>query len=108
MSILYNFCFIFKIWGRVILQFKCFLKSKLNLLFSLFSIEAPSIEVEDTNFDKQKSPLETPAPHRFAPVPVSKDDKISKRENPTDKKENMEMSRHTGNKAIIISTHYFY
>lgn len=60
------------------------------------------------NFDKQKSPLETPTPRRFAPVPVSKDDKISKRENPMEEKENMEMSHHTGNKPVIISTHYFY
>ncbi|KAB0398365.1 hypothetical protein E2I00_019119, partial [Balaenoptera physalus] len=65
------------------------------------SKQAPSIEVEDTNFDKQKSPLETPAPRRFAPVPVSKDDKISKRENPTDKKENMEMSHHTENVGLL-------
>lgn len=60
------------------------------------------------DFDKQKSPLETPAPRRFAPVPVSKDDKISKKENPVEEKENVEMSGHTGNKAIIISTHYNY
>ena len=52
--------------------------------------------------------METPAPRRFAPVPVSKDDKISKRENPTEEKENMELPCHTGNKAIIISTHCFY
>ncbi|XP_065728005.1 protein TALPID3 isoform X3 [Phocoena phocoena] len=76
--------------------------SNLSSHNTFASKQAPSIEVEDTNFDKQKSPLETPAPRRFAPVPVSKDDKISKRENPTDKKENMEMSCHTGNKAIII------
>lgn len=57
-------------------------------------------------FDKQKSPLETPAPRKFAPIPVSKDDKISKRENPAEEKENMEISGHAGNKAII-STHSF-
>ena len=52
--------------------------------------------------------METPAPRRFAPVPVSKDDKISKRENPIEEKENMALSCHTGNKAMMISTHYFY
>uniref|UniRef100_A0A452FRF7 KIAA0586 n=1 Tax=Capra hircus TaxID=9925 RepID=A0A452FRF7_CAPHI len=58
-------------------------------------------EVEDTSFDKQKSPLETPAPRRFAPVPVSKDDKISKRENPTEEKENMELPCHTGSVGFL-------
>uniref|UniRef100_A0A8C0HXE3 KIAA0586 n=1 Tax=Balaenoptera musculus TaxID=9771 RepID=A0A8C0HXE3_BALMU len=75
--------------------------SNLSSHNTFASKQAPSIEVEDTNFDKQKSPLETPAPRRFAPVPVSKDDKISKRENPTDKKENMEMSRHTENVGLL-------
>ncbi|XP_059770303.1 protein TALPID3 isoform X2 [Balaenoptera ricei] len=75
--------------------------SNLSSHNTFASKQAPSIEVEDTNFDKQKSPLETPAPRRFAPVPVSKDDKISKRENPTDKKENTEMSRHTENVGLL-------
>ncbi|XP_070275169.1 protein TALPID3 isoform X2 [Myotis yumanensis] len=56
--------------------------------------QAPSREVVDMDFDKQKSPLETPAPRKFAPIPVSKDDKISKRENPAEEKENMEISGH--------------
>ncbi|XP_059952125.1 protein TALPID3 isoform X4 [Mesoplodon densirostris] len=75
--------------------------SNLSSHNTFASKQAPSVEVEDTNFDKQKSPLETPAPRRFAPVPVSKYDKISKRENPTDKKENMEMSRHTENVGLL-------
>ncbi|XP_012519186.1 PREDICTED: protein TALPID3 [Propithecus coquereli] len=54
----------------------------------------PLREVEDTGFDKQKSPLETPAPRRFAPVPVSWGGELSKRENPMEEKENMEMSGH--------------
>uniref|UniRef100_A0A2K6EF45 KIAA0586 n=1 Tax=Propithecus coquereli TaxID=379532 RepID=A0A2K6EF45_PROCO len=66
--------------------------------------ESPLREVEDTGFDKQKSPLETPAPRRFAPVPVSWGGELSKRENPMEEKENMEMSGHRGNKAIIISS----
>uniref|UniRef100_A0A8C6FJB7 KIAA0586 n=1 Tax=Moschus moschiferus TaxID=68415 RepID=A0A8C6FJB7_MOSMO len=65
------------------------------------SKQAPSREVEHTSFDKQKSPLETPAPRRFAPVPVSKDDKISKRENPTEEKENRELSCHTGSVGFL-------
>lgn len=65
------------------------------------SKQACSREVEDTSFDKQKSPLETPAPRRFAPVPVSKDDKISKRENPTEEKENMELPCHTGSVGFL-------
>ncbi|XP_023582010.1 protein TALPID3 isoform X3 [Trichechus manatus latirostris] len=70
--------------------------------------QAPSREVEDMDFDKQKSSLETPAPRRFAPVPVSRDDKISKRENPVEEKENMEMSVHRGNVRLleqILNTH---
>ncbi|KAG5206754.1 hypothetical protein JEQ12_018327 [Ovis aries] len=65
------------------------------------SKQACSREVEDTSFDKQKSPLETPAPRRFAPVPVSKDDKISKRENPIEEKENMKLSCHTGSVGFL-------
>ncbi|XP_055394170.1 protein TALPID3 isoform X2 [Bubalus kerabau] len=65
------------------------------------SKQAPSREVEDTSFDKQRSPLETPAPRRFAPVPVSKDDKISKRENPIEEKENMALSCHTGSVGFL-------
>nr|CAI9710378.1 unnamed protein product [Rangifer tarandus platyrhynchus] len=65
------------------------------------SKQAPSREVEDTTFDKQKSPLETPAPRRFAPVPVSRDDKISKRENPIEEKENMELSCRTGSVGLL-------
>ncbi|KAF4017530.1 hypothetical protein G4228_008613 [Cervus hanglu yarkandensis] len=65
------------------------------------SKQASSREVEDTTFDKQTSPLETPAPRRFAPVPVSRDDKISKRENPTEEKENMELSCRTGSVGFL-------
>ncbi|XP_058521398.1 protein TALPID3 [Ochotona princeps] len=58
---------------------------------ALTSKPAPLREVEDLDFDKQRSPLETPTPRRFAPVPVSRDDEISKRENPMEEKENMDM-----------------
>ncbi|XP_030895708.1 protein TALPID3 [Leptonychotes weddellii] len=75
--------------------------SDLSSQNTFASKQAPSGEVEDMGFDKQKSPLETPAPRRFAPIPVSKDDKISKRENPKEEKENMEMSGHTGNVRLL-------
>ncbi|XP_037359321.1 protein TALPID3 isoform X2 [Talpa occidentalis] len=65
------------------------------------SKQAPSREVEEKGFDKQKSPLETPAPRRFAPIPLSKDDKISKRENPMEEKENVEISGNTGNVRLL-------
>ncbi|XP_054989602.1 protein TALPID3 isoform X2 [Sorex araneus] len=65
------------------------------------SKQAPSREIEGKDLDKQLSPLETPAPRRFAPIPVSKDDKIAKRENPIEEKENMVMSGHTGNVRLL-------
>ncbi|XP_059135132.1 protein TALPID3 [Peromyscus eremicus] len=65
------------------------------------SKQVPLREVEDTDSDGQKSPLETPAPRRFAPVPVSRDGRISKRENPTEEKENMEMSSPKGNVRLL-------
>nr|XP_048271427.1 protein TALPID3 isoform X2 [Myodes glareolus] len=65
------------------------------------SKQAPLREIEDIDFDRPKSPLETPAPRRFAPVPVSRDGKISKRENPVEEKENMEMSSPKGNVRLL-------
>lgn len=56
---------------------------------------------EDTDFDGQKSPLETPAPRRFAPVPVSRDGKVTKRESPMEEKENMEMYSPKGNVRLL-------
>ncbi|XP_005399274.1 PREDICTED: protein TALPID3 isoform X2 [Chinchilla lanigera] len=58
-------------------------------------------KVEDTDFDEQKSPLETPTPRRFAPIPVSRDGEISKRENLIEEKENMEKSNHRGNTRFL-------
>ncbi|XP_058423001.1 protein TALPID3 isoform X2 [Diceros bicornis minor] len=75
--------------------------SNLSSYNTFASKQAPSREVENKSFDKQKSPLETPAPRRFAPIPVSKDDKISKRESRLEEKENMEMSGHTGNVRLL-------
>ncbi|XP_032763797.1 protein TALPID3 isoform X2 [Rattus rattus] len=56
---------------------------------------------EDTDFDGQKSPLETPAPRRFAPVPVSRDGKVTRRESPMEEKENMEMYSPKGNVRLL-------
>ncbi|XP_035116522.1 protein TALPID3 isoform X3 [Callithrix jacchus] len=65
------------------------------------SRQAPLKETEDMSFDKQKSPLETPAPRRFAPIPVSRNDELSKRENLLEEKENMEVSCHRGNVGLL-------
>ncbi|XP_011844967.1 PREDICTED: protein TALPID3 isoform X2 [Mandrillus leucophaeus] len=71
-------------------------------LYNTFASKQASLkEVEDMSFDKQKSPLETPAPRRFAPVPVSRDDELSKRENLLEEKENMEVSCHRGNVKLL-------
>ncbi|XP_046935525.1 protein TALPID3 isoform X1 [Lynx rufus] len=75
--------------------------SNLSSHNTFASRQAPSREVEDMGFDKQKSPLETPAPRRFAPIPVSKDDKISKRGNPMEEKENMDTVGHSGNVRLL-------
>uniref|UniRef100_A0A7N4NT91 KIAA0586 n=1 Tax=Sarcophilus harrisii TaxID=9305 RepID=A0A7N4NT91_SARHA len=56
---------------------------------------------KDLGFDNQKSPLETPAPRRFAPVPVSKDDKISKNAKPREEKENLQILSCTGNGRLL-------
>ncbi|XP_037688544.1 protein TALPID3 isoform X2 [Choloepus didactylus] len=73
---------------------------------NMFTSKQASLrEVEDMGFDKQKSPLETPAPRRFAPVPVSRDEKISKRENPMEEKENMEISGNVTLLEQILNSH---
>ncbi|XP_006891878.1 PREDICTED: protein TALPID3 [Elephantulus edwardii] len=63
--------------------------------------QAPSGEAESADFDKQRSPLETPAPRRFAPIPVSRDGKITVRENPVEEKENREMSIQRGDVRLL-------
>ncbi|XP_073923997.1 protein TALPID3 isoform X6 [Castor canadensis] len=65
------------------------------------SKQVPLRETEDMGFDEQKSPLETPAPRRFAPIPVSRDEEISKKENSIEEKENMEMSGCRGNVRLL-------
>ncbi|XP_053458323.1 protein TALPID3 isoform X2 [Nycticebus coucang] len=68
---------------------------------SNFSSHNTFASKQDIDFDEQKSPLETPAPRRFAPVPVSRDDELSKRENHVEEKENKEMSGHRGNGRLL-------
>uniref|UniRef100_A0A8C6RI44 RIKEN cDNA 2700049A03 gene n=1 Tax=Nannospalax galili TaxID=1026970 RepID=A0A8C6RI44_NANGA len=75
--------------------------NSLSLQNTFPSKQVPLREVEDTDFDGKKSPLETPAPRRFAPVPVSRDEKISKREDPIEEKENMELSGYRGNVRLL-------
>uniref|UniRef100_F7GFU8 KIAA0586 n=1 Tax=Monodelphis domestica TaxID=13616 RepID=F7GFU8_MONDO len=82
---------------------KSFVKSELRPLSSNHSshhrhTELPSQgkcyslkQVEDLGYDKQKSPLETPAPRKFAPIPLSKDDKISKSIRPGEQKESLQI-----------------
>ncbi|XP_060030890.1 protein TALPID3 isoform X2 [Erinaceus europaeus] len=68
---------------------------------TIASEQASAREIEEKGFYKQKSPLETPAPRRFAPIPVSKDDQISKKENPMEEKENLEMPSHRGSVRLL-------
>ncbi|XP_037066498.1 protein TALPID3 isoform X5 [Peromyscus leucopus] len=65
------------------------------------SKQVPLRGVEDRDSDGRRSPLETPAPRRFAPVPVSRDGRTSKRGNPTEEKENMEMPSPKGNVRLL-------
>ncbi|XP_061468435.1 protein TALPID3 isoform X2 [Rhineura floridana] len=62
--------------------------------------QACSHQFENSGIRRQKSPLKTPAPRRYAPVPVSKDAKISqkmsKREQPVGEKENVQQSTYGG------------
>ncbi|NXL63526.1 TALD3 protein, partial [Chordeiles acutipennis] len=55
----------------------------------LFPPNAYSSQFQSCGFHTQKSPLKTPVPRRCAPEPVSKNVKISKKENPVTEKENI-------------------
>uniref|UniRef100_A0A8C8RAG5 KIAA0586 n=1 Tax=Pelusios castaneus TaxID=367368 RepID=A0A8C8RAG5_9SAUR len=72
---------------------------------NLFSTNAASTQAYSGQFGNygihtEKSPLTTPAPRRYAPVPVSKDvrisQKTSKKERPIAEKENMPKSSYGG------------
>ncbi|XP_077180081.1 protein TALPID3 isoform X2 [Paroedura picta] len=58
-----------------------------------WNVQATARQFGNRTGRRQKSPLKTPAPRRYAPVPVSKDAKIShkmaKREQPVGEKENV-------------------
>ncbi|XP_056666794.1 protein TALPID3 isoform X2 [Monodelphis domestica] len=89
---------------------KSFVKSELRPLSSNHSshhrhTELPSQDslkqVEDLGYDKQKSPLETPAPRKFAPIPLSKDDKISKSIRPGEQKESLQILSRKGSGRLL-------
>ncbi|XP_042538467.1 protein TALPID3 [Dipodomys spectabilis] len=75
--------------------------SSLSSHKTFASKQVPLKEVEDKSFEEQKSPLETPAPRKFAPIPVSRDEEISKKENPMEEKENMAMSGYRGHGRLL-------
>ncbi|NXN51167.1 TALD3 protein, partial [Rynchops niger] len=56
---------------------------------SLFPTSAYSSQLQRHGIHTQKSPLKTPVPRRYAPEPVSKNVKISKKENSVTEKENI-------------------
>ncbi|XP_063189731.1 protein TALPID3 isoform X1 [Chroicocephalus ridibundus] len=68
---------------------------------SLFPTSGPPAQEYSSQFQRhgihtQKSPLKTPVPRRYAPEPVSKNVKISKKENSVTEKENIPKSRREG------------
>ncbi|KAM6392969.1 protein TALPID3 isoform 2-T2 [Pluvialis apricaria] len=58
--------------------------------------QAYSSQFQSCGIHTQKSPLKTPVPRRYAPEPVSKNVKISKKENPVTEKENIPKSTREG------------
>lgn len=71
-----------------------------------FFPEAHSSQFQSCGIHTQKSPLKTPVPRRCAPEPVSKNVKISKKENPVTEKENIPKSTSEGivSKTLLPST----
>ncbi|XP_010221818.1 PREDICTED: protein TALPID3, partial [Tinamus guttatus] len=63
--------------------------------------QAYSSEFQNYGVHTQKSPLKTPVPRRCAPEPVSKNVKISKRENPIVEKENIPKSTYDGGGKLL-------
>ncbi|XP_044515899.1 protein TALPID3 [Gracilinanus agilis] len=89
---------------------KSFVKSELRPVSSNhssrhrhteLSSQASLKQVEDLGYDKQKSPLETPAPRKFAPVPLSKDDKISKSIRSGQEKESLQILSCKGSGRLL-------
>ncbi|KAM8807991.1 protein TALPID3 [Eudromia elegans] len=63
--------------------------------------QAYSSEFQNYGVHTQKSPLKTPVPRRCAPEPVSKNVKISQRENPVMEKENIPKSTSNGGGKLL-------
>ncbi|KAI6067997.1 Protein TALPID3 [Aix galericulata] len=66
---------------------------------NLFSTRAPPVpaysgQFQSSGIHTQKSPLKTPVPRSYVPEPVSKNVKISRKENPITEKENVPKSTH--------------
>ncbi|XP_074885659.1 protein TALPID3 isoform X5 [Buteo buteo] len=63
--------------------------------------QAYSSQFQSCGIHTQKSPLKTPVPRRCAPEPVSKNVKISKKENPVTEKENIPKSTNEGEGRLL-------
>ncbi|XP_075006929.1 protein TALPID3 isoform X2 [Calonectris borealis] len=63
--------------------------------------QAYSSQFQNCGIHTQKSPLKTPVPRRHAPEPVSKNVKISKKENPATEKENAYKSTCEGEGRLL-------
>ncbi|XP_029454065.1 protein TALPID3 isoform X2 [Rhinatrema bivittatum] len=63
------------------------------------AVSAPALHAHpsQSGVGTGKSPLETPAPRRFAPIPMSKDGSVSQKEKLAVGKENVEESKHASN-----------
>ncbi|KAM9291844.1 protein TALPID3 isoform 1-T1 [Morus bassanus] len=62
---------------------------------------AYSSQFQSHGIHTQKSPLKTPVPRRYAPEPVSKNVKISKKENPVREKENIPKPTREGGGSLL-------
>ncbi|XP_064367966.1 protein TALPID3 isoform X3 [Dromaius novaehollandiae] len=63
--------------------------------------QAYSSQFQNHGVHTQTSPLKTPVPRRYAPEPVSKNVKISKKENPITEKENIPESTYEGGGRLL-------
>ncbi|XP_065492381.1 protein TALPID3 isoform X2 [Caloenas nicobarica] len=63
--------------------------------------QAYSSQFQNCGIHTQKSSLQTPIPRRYAPEPVSKNMKISKKENPVTEKENIPKSTSEGEGRLV-------
>ncbi|XP_030338931.1 protein TALPID3 isoform X3 [Strigops habroptila] len=63
--------------------------------------QAYSSQFQSCGINTQKSPLKTPVPRRYAPEPVAKSVKISKKENCVTEKENIPKSTSEGEERLL-------